>query len=122
MGSETRSFTATPRNLLEVPCGREEHELFEDLLRRPGVRIERIISQGQTTPADHPYVQDWDEWVLILVGSAELSLEGLGQRSLIPGEHLFIPAGVPHLVTYTADPTIWLAIHIGEPRPTGSNL
>ena len=87
-----------------------------------GVRIERIISQGQTTPADRPYVQEWDEWVLILAGSAEVTLEGFGQRSLIPGDHLFIPAGVPHLVIYTANPTIWQAIHVGQPRPTGSNL
>ncbi|GLV30532.1 cupin [Sphingobium sp. TomTYG75] len=122
MGSEISSSTATLRNLLEVSRGREEHELFEDLLRRPGVRIERIISQGQTTPPDRPYVQEWDEWVLILAGSAEVTLEGFGQRSLIPGDHLFIPAGVPHLVIYTANPTIWLAIHVGQPRPTGSNL
>ncbi|WP_255326527.1 cupin domain-containing protein [Sphingobium sp. EM0848] len=106
---------AIPPNLLEVQCGGEDREQFEDLLRRPGVRIERIISYGQTTPVDQPYVQDWDEWVLILTGSAELTLDGVGQRSLATGEHLFIPAGVPHFVTYTANPTIWLAIHIGEP-------
>jgi cupin 2 domain-containing protein len=42
-----------------------EHELFEEVLRSPGVRIERIISRGHTTPAGEPYVQDWDEWVLV---------------------------------------------------------
>ena len=113
--SDQESSAATPCNLLEVQCGREEQELFDDLLRRPGIRIERIVSHGQTTPVDQPYVQDWDEWVLILAGSAELTLMGLGQKKLTTGEHLLIPAGVPHLVTYTADPTIWLAIHIGEP-------
>lgn len=117
MGSQSDqgSSATTPCNLLKVQRGHEEQELFEDLLRRPGIRIERIVSHGQTTPVDQPYVQDWDEWVLILAGSAELTLKGRGQRSLATGEHLFIPAGVPHLVTYTANPTIWLAIHIGEP-------
>lgn len=103
-----------PHNLLRVEreCG--EHELFEAVLRRPGVRIERIISRGHTTPVGEPYVQDWDEWVLMLTGSARLKLDSSGERSLVAGDHVLIPAGVPHLVTYTADPTIWLAIHIGK--------
>lgn len=88
--------------------------MFDDLLRRPGLRIERIVSRGHTTPPDEPYVQNWDEWVLILEGSAELFLEGIGQRHLATGEHLLIPAGTSHRVTYTADPTIWLAIHMDE--------
>ena len=106
---------APPHNLLlaERACG--EHELFEEVLRRPGVRIERIVSRGHTTPAAEPCLQDWDEWVLVLTGSARLKLGGARERSLAAGEHLLIPAGVPHLVTYTANPTIWLAIHIGKP-------
>jgi len=104
-----------PCNLLKVQQEREERETFEVLLRRPGVRIERIISHGHTTPPSEPYVQDWDEWVLVLKGKAELSLQDLGKRTLATGDYLLIPSGVPHLVTYTEDPTIWLAIHIGEP-------
>lgn len=104
-----------PDNLLKIADGQDAHELFEDVLRRPGVRIERIVSRGHVTPVDQPYMQDWDEWVMILEGSAELFLEGTGLRTLAAGEHVLIPAGTPHRVTYTADPTIWLAIHIGEP-------
>ena len=104
-----------PCNLLQLQHERTEHEKFEDLLCRPGVRIERIISHGHTTPPDEPYVQAWDEWVLVLKGKAELSLQDLGKYTLAPGDCLLIPSGVPHLVTYTEDPTIWLAIHIGEP-------
>ena len=103
-----------PGNLLRAEDGNGKGEVFEDLLCRPGVRIERIVSRGHTTPPDKPYVQDWDEWVLVLAGSARLSLEGLGERTLTAGEHLFIPARVAHRVTYTDDPTIWLAVHIGE--------
>lgn len=101
-------------NLLQLPSDNGRGELFEDLVRRPGVRIERIVSYGEVTPPDKPYVQGWDEWVLVLQGSAELLLEGVGTWRLSAGECLLIPAGVPHFVTYTADPTIWLAVHMGE--------
>jgi cupin 2 domain-containing protein len=66
------------------------------------------------TPPNQPYVQDWDEWVLVLEGSARLQVDGVGERLLVAGEHLLIPPGVQHFVTYTADPTVWLAVHIGE--------
>ena len=114
-GSDHGATPASTGNLLQLPDGRQESERFDDVLRRPGVRVERIISHGHRTPADAPYVQDWDEWVLILEGAAELYLEGMGQWTLARGDHLLIPAGVPHLVTHTADPTIWLAIHVGDP-------
>lgn len=102
---------ATPTNMLTLPATAGGDELFEDLLRRPGIRIERIVSRGHTTPADTPYVQDWDEWVLVVQGEACLLLGLSDERRLVAGDHLLIPAGTPHLVTYTADPTIWLAIH-----------
>lgn len=103
-----------PANLLQIAATNGPDEVFEDLLARPGARIERIVSHGHTTPADQPYVQGWDEWVLILQGSARLLLEGREEQRLHTGHHLLIPAGTPHWVTYTEDPTIWLAIHLGE--------
>ncbi|WP_413989144.1 DUF429 domain-containing protein [Labrys okinawensis] len=108
------SEPAMPDNLLRAEGSHGKDELFEEVLHRPGVQIERIVSRGHTTPADKPYVQSWDEWVLVLAGSARLKLDGSPECSLVAGEHLLIPAGVPHLVTYTSDPTIWLAVHIGK--------
>ena len=90
-------------------------EIFEDVLQRPGVRIERIVSRGHTTPPEQPFLQEWDEWVLLLAGAARVEFRGSGEHALTAGDHLLIPAGMPHRVTYTADPTIWLAVHIGEP-------
>jgi len=90
-------------------------EVFTPLLERPGCRIERILSQGQTTPPDAPYRQVHDEWVLLLAGTARVALEGK-EVALQPGDSLFIPAHTEHWVTYT-DPTVtsvWLAIHLGE--------
>jgi cupin 2 domain-containing protein len=104
----------TLANLLHIIPSDSGNEVFEDILSRPGLRVERIVSRGHTTPPDQPYVQGWDEWVLVLEGSARLRLEGQGEIALEAGDHLLIPAGTPHWVTHTADPTIWLALHIGE--------
>lgn len=89
-------------------------EVFTLLLDRPGVRIERIVSQGQTTPAESPYDQDHDEWVLLLAGAARLWVDGIGERDLRPGETAFIPAHARHRVTWTqgAPATVWLAVHL----------
>lgn len=79
-------------------------EKLEVLLKDfTGLTLERIISAGQTTPQDSPYVQDEDEWVCLLAGSARLKIDlGGGQFqtiSLSPGDWLVIPSKVPHWVT-----------------------
>jgi cupin 2 domain-containing protein len=91
-------------------------EQCTDLLTRPGTRIERIVSTGQATPPGEWLVQDWDEWVLLVAGSAALAIEGTDEHALAPGDHLLIPAGTRHRVNRTDPdrPTIWLAVHLGE--------
>ena len=86
------------------------------LLSRPGLRIERIVSTGQASPPDFWYDQPEDEWVILLAGSAALAIEGEAERSLAPGDYVFLPARKRHRVTWTdADrPTVWLAVHFGE--------
>jgi cupin 2 domain-containing protein len=100
-------------NLFRDLPPRADEEVFTELLAREGVRIERIVSTGQSTPADKPYDQDHDEWVLLLAGSAGLWIEGEGERDLRPGDHVLIAAHRRHRVTRTAkgEPTIWLAVH-----------
>ncbi|MBB5942739.1 cupin domain-containing protein [Xanthomonas sp. 3307] len=100
--------------LAELPDARGG-EIFTELLRRSGCRVERIVSHGQTTPQDAPYLQAHDEWVLLLRGSARVALCER-EVALAPGEHLFIPADTPHRVTFTdpGQPTVWLALHLGE--------
>jgi cupin 2 domain-containing protein len=94
-----------------------DSEVFETLAQGNDVRVERIISRGQTTPAGEWYDQAWDEWVLLVTGGAELLLEGEGEpRRLGPGDHLLLPAHCRHRVTWT-DPnrqTVWLAVHLGR--------
>lgn len=99
-------------NLLDDIPAHADREIFTDVLLRERVRIERIVSTGQSTPADQPHRQRHDEWVLLLAGLAGLRVEGEGERNLRPGDHVLIPAHRAHWVTYTAnEPTIWLAVH-----------
>lgn len=101
-------------NLLSPLPDATQAEIFTSLIARPGIRIERIVSQGQATPPDAPYDQPHDEWVLLLAGSARLWLEDRGETALSPGDALLIPAHVLHRVTWTqAEPaTVWLAVHL----------
>ncbi|HZV80620.1 MAG TPA: cupin [Geobacteraceae bacterium] len=92
------------------PAGREEH--FQEILQRPGVRIERIVSSGHSTPPGEWYDQEWEEWVLLMAGSAGLLVEGETEpRCLMPGDYLYLPARCRHRVEWTEVQTVWLAVH-----------
>jgi len=90
-------------------------ERFEALLKRPGCRLERIISRGHVTPAGQWYDQAWDEWVVLLKGAARLEIEGEEHLlELTPGDYRLLPAHQRHRVVWTAPDgeTIWLALHL----------
>ncbi|MGE0269360.1 MAG: cupin domain-containing protein [Candidatus Omnitrophota bacterium] len=90
------------------------NEIFDDLLTRPGMKVERIVSQGQATPDGDWLVSDWDEWVLLLKGKAGLLFEGAPNPVLLTeGDYLLIPSGMNHRVEWTDSDgqTVWLAIH-----------
>jgi cupin 2 domain-containing protein len=101
-------------NLFDDLPRKSDEELFTELLSWKGVRIERIVSTGQSTPAGEPYNQEFDEWVLLVSGSAGLWIEGDGERDLRPGDYILIPAHRSHRVMRTAkgEPTVWLAVHL----------
>ncbi|MEZ4463766.1 MAG: cupin domain-containing protein [bacterium] len=84
-------------------------ERFEILCRTQGVRIERILSSAVPVPGR--YVQDWDEWVVLLRGEATLELDDQVVE-LVAGDHLFLPAGQPHRVVRTTAGALWLAVHL----------
>jgi len=101
------------RNLLAHLPHSLPAEQFDTLLQRRGVRIERILSTGQSSPPGFWYDQDEDEWILLLSGSATLLIEGENSgRDLFPGDTLLIPAHCRHRVerTGTSEPTVWLAL------------
>lgn len=96
-------FTGIPSDLPQ--------ELVQTLLTAPGLRIERIVSQGHTSPPGFWYDQDESEWVLLVKGAARLQFEDR-TVDLRPGDYLNIPAHKRHRVdwTTTGEPTIWLAV------------
>jgi cupin 2 domain-containing protein len=93
-------------------------EVYSLLLQQPGLRIERIVSQGQTSPEGFWYDQPEDEVVFLLQGAAQLQLAGEAVIALKPGDGLWIPAHRLHRVVWT-DPTqatVWLAL-FSPPTP-----
>lgn len=97
----------------EIPQDFKE-EIFEPVLTSPNLKIERILSWGQATPAGQWLTQQEHEWVLLLKGQAGLRFRGQSEtRRLVSGDYFFIPAGTAHRVEWTAEnePTIWLAVH-----------
>lgn len=98
-------------NLFDLILPPEQHEHVDTLLSHAGIRIERILSWGQTTAGW--YDQAEDEWVVLLKGHARLAWQNGREQTLKEGDLLFIPAHQPHRVSWT-DPDntcIWLTIH-----------
>jgi cupin 2 domain-containing protein len=102
--------------LANLPSALQE-EMYETLVESRGVRIERIVSHGQTTPEGEWYDQEHAEWVMLVTGAASLQFEGVPVACrLEAGDYLMIPAHSRHRVAWT-DPavdTVWLAIHFNR--------
>jgi len=91
-----------------------KEELFETILEGSGMRIVRIVSEGQATPRGEWLEQEGNEWVILLSGGAELSFDDGGPNERMkPGDYLFIEGGRRHRVEWTdpAQKTVWLAVH-----------
>ena len=99
-------------NLFNLPDPLPHNEDIIDLVRSDDIRIERIVSTGQTTPEGQWYDQDEDEWVALIQGEAILEYETGEKLHLSAGDHTFLPAHCRHRVSYTSHnpPCIWLAV------------
>lgn len=90
-------------------------ELITTLIEAGNIRIERIVSGGQTSPEDFWYDQDQHEWVILIKGAARLQFEN-ETVEMTAGDFVNIPAHKRHRVEWT-DPgqlSIWLAVFYGE--------
>jgi len=87
-------------------------ELVTVLAENQHVRIERIVSTGHRSPDGFWYDQDENEWVVVLMGEAELIFKNGESRKLKPGDFVNIPAHRNHRVEGTSpdQPTVWLAV------------
>lgn len=88
-------------------------EVFEIVAQNEKVRIERIISTGQITPEGEWYDSEYNEWILLIQGEAEITFEDGDVRKLAKGDYFYIIANRKHRVSHTSsDPkAIWLAVH-----------
>ena len=90
----------------------ETDEQFLDLLQRPGLRIERIVSTGQCSPPGFWYDQPDGEWVAVLQGAGRIAYEDGAEEELRAGDHTWIAPHRRHRVAWTSpdEPTVWLAV------------
>lgn len=84
-------------------------EIFKEIISCRNVKIERITSS--TVVPDKICEQDEDEWVLLLKGSAALTMRDK-EIELEEGDYVFIPSGTPHRVVKTEEGSVWLAVHM----------
>ena len=101
----------------DLPPSTASDEQILQLLSRPGLRIERIVSTGQCSPPGFWYDQPDGEWVLLIRGAARLRFADETEACpLSPGDFVDIAPHRRHRVDWTTpdQPTIWLAIHYAE--------
>ena len=107
-------------NLLAPLPDAEAAEHLDTLLTRRGLRIERIVSQGQASPPGFWYDQTEGEWVVVLAGAARLRFaDETEARVLEPGDWIDIAPRRRHRIDWT-DPmvrTVWLAVFYGYDPP-----
>ncbi|SDG52581.1 cupin domain-containing protein [Propionivibrio dicarboxylicus] len=103
-----------PGNLFRDDQPPSSGERFDTLLAHRNLLVERIVSSADIVPGD--YLQEQDEWVVLLRGSATLVVDGEEVR-LATGDYLFLPARTPHSVTQTSAGALWLAIHLRPEVP-----
>lgn len=106
-------MTPQPNLFAGLPAAPAAAEQFAELLARPDLRIERIVSTGQSSPPDFWYDQAEGEWVVVLEGEAKLRFADEAEaRHLRAGDYLNIAPHRRHRVDWTpADhTTVWLAV------------
>jgi cupin 2 domain-containing protein len=99
-------------NLLRDLPAATADEIVEVLASSAAVRIERIVSHGQTSPPGFWYDQAEAEFVVVLAGAARLLFAEGEMVALGPGDWVDIAAHRRHRVEWT-DPqktTVWLAV------------
>lgn len=106
-------------NLFQMPEPLPAAEVLTPLVESPPLRVERILSSGQTTSPGQWYDQTEAEWVVLLQGEALLTYGDDARLSMKAGDYVLIPPHTRHRVDYTSQdpPCIWLAVHFEAPTP-----
>ena len=96
-------------NIFDLPNLPLQEELTTILANSKNVRIERIISTGQTSDW---YDQEEAEFVVLLDGNAEIEFENKSPVTLQKGDTIIIAPHERHKVSYTSasPPCVWLCV------------
>ena len=105
-------------NLFNNPPKRADgSEFTQTLLAQSGARVERIVSNGQSSPPGFWYDQAEVEWVAVLKGEALLRFEDEPEpRRLVAGDWITTAAHRRHRVDWTMpdSPTVWVAVYLTQ--------
>lgn len=96
-------------NIFEIDKIPENEEIITILEKRDSIKIERILSKGQTTEW---MIQDKNEFVLLIQGSAIIEFEDK-KIKMKKGDIVLINKGEKHRVSFTSENPycIWLCVH-----------
>lgn len=88
-------------------------ELVDVLASAEGVKIERIVSRGHTSPQQGWYDQEQNEWVMVVQGKGIIAYPDRDSITLEAGDYVTIAAHQKHRVAWTSpdEDTLWLAVH-----------
>lgn len=96
----------------DLPHSSEQEEILT-LHEEANLRVERIVSNGQASPAGFWYDQEEDEWVILLRGNATLGFEDGTIVELSAGDYLMIERHLKHRVEKASVDALWMAVHYG---------
>jgi cupin 2 domain-containing protein len=99
-------------NVFAKLAKRVDREDFLTLFENSSAKIERIVSHSHASPPGFWYDQNWDEWVIVMRGSATLEFEDNDLLELKEGDYVTIAKRVKHRVARTSRETVWLAVHV----------
>ena len=100
-------------NIFDLPTLPLQEELTTILAKGKNIRVERIISTGQTSDW---YDQEEADFVVLLDGNAEIEFENKPHIALQKGDTLIIAPHERHRVSYTSadPPCVWLCVFYSE--------
>ena len=105
------SWNMEKYNIFEQIIVDKNEEKFFEIFKNETIKVEKIVSNGQTSPENFWYEQEKSEFVLLLEGFAILEFENR-EEELKKGDCLNIQAYEKHRVKFTSldEPTVWFAV------------
>lgn len=101
-------------NIYSKIPSRKDKEIFQVILQNKKLKIERIVSQGQTTDKGKWLKDARNEWVIVLKGAGKLRFQKDNRLiQLKAGDYILIPVNTAHRVEWISlrEKTIWLAVY-----------